>query len=316
MASQHLPFVMGEVFNRPHLISEGHAAMIASVLSGRMDLRSLATEYDTIDARGMEDLAEMGRLEARARRQKIASHSGVVDKNRRKHDAPYELSQSGIAILPVMGTLRRSWGVGPFSGATGYDGLWTQLLHATENDDVKAIFMPHNSGGGAVDGLFDLADAIYANSARFGGKPIWGMSADYALSASYALLAACDKCFVPTLGQVGSIGAVIIHAEMSKALEDEGIAVTIIRSKDGKMRGNSLEQLNEETAAKYQAMVDEVDKVFVDRVAMYRGVSKKTLHETNADVYTGARALAAGLVSEILSEPEAWMKLERKIARK
>src|SRR3546814_2531370 len=69
--------------------------------------------------------------------------------------------------------------LGPYSGATGYDGLWTQLMHAAENDEVKAIFMPHNSGGGAVDGLEELAEAIYANSARFGGKPIWAMLADH-----------------------------------------------------------------------------------------------------------------------------------------
>src|SRR3546814_5728852 len=92
---------------------------------------------------------------------------------------PYECSDSGIAILPVQGTLRRTWGIGPYSGATGYDGLWTQLMHAAENDEVKAIFMPHNSGGGAVDGLEELAEAIYANSARFGGKPIWARSEEH-----------------------------------------------------------------------------------------------------------------------------------------
>src|SRR3546814_3764527 len=85
--------------------------------------------------------------------------------------------------------------LGPYSGATGYDGLWTQLMHAAENDEVKAIFMPHNSGGGAVDGLEELAEAIYANSARFGGKPIWAMLADHSHSASYWLASAADKVF-------------------------------------------------------------------------------------------------------------------------
>jgi len=315
MASQHLPFLMGEVFDRPHLITPAHGAMIAAVLSGRMDIRALATEFETVDSRGMEDLAEMGRLEARARRDKVdGGHSGVARKE--SDSLPYELTASGIAILPVQGTLRRTWGVGPYSGATGYDGLWTQLLHAIANDDVKAIWMNHNSPGGAVDGLFDLADAIYANSARNGGKPIWGMAADYSASASYALLAACDKCFVPQLGRVGSIGALIMHAEMTGALEEEGVKVTIFRSKSGKARGGPFEALDDETAEKLQAMVDEVDAVFVDRVAMYRGISKKAVHETNADVYSGPRALATGLVNDVLSEPEAWMKLERKIARK
>jgi signal peptide peptidase SppA len=311
--SQHLPFLMHEVFDRPHLVSTPLANMIVAVLAGKLDIRALRDEFNfELDARGMQDLAEMGRLEARQRRaHEDSQHTGVA----RGEDTPYEATESGIAILPVQGVLKRTWGVGPMSGATGYDGLWTQLLHAVDNPKIKAIWMNHNSGGGTVDGLFDLADAIYANSARFGGKPIWAMAADVSLSASYALAAAADKVFVPQLGQIGSIGAVIIHAEMSKALEEEGITVTIFRSKEGKMRGNSLEALDEATATKFQAMVDEVDEVFVDRVALYRGLKKKAVHETNADVYSGRQALTTGLVSEILSEPEAWMKLERKIAR-
>ena len=82
------------------------------------------------------------------------------------------------------------------------------------------------------------------------------------------------------------------------------------------MRGNPMEPLDEETASEFQAMVDEVDGVFVDRVAKFRGLSKKAVHETRASVYMGRQALATGLVNDVLSEPEAWMKLERKIARK
>lgn len=316
MVSQYLPFVMGEVFNRPHLVSQAHAAMIVAALSGKMNISSLAGEFGIEDDRGLADLAEMGRMDARSRRaqeRQHTPHTGMA-----KYDGwglPYELTDSGIAILPVQGTLRRSWGVGPYSGATGYDGLWTQLMHASANEDVRAIWMPHNSGGGAVDGLCDLADAIYSNSARFGGKPIWAMLADHAHSASYWLASAADKVFMPQLGTAGSIGAVILHAEMSKALADEGINVTIFRSKEGKMRGNSVEALDQATIDMFQGMVDEVDAVFSARVAMYRGIAEKTVHETNASVYMGRQALATGLCDEILSEPEAWMKLEREIAR-
>ena len=313
MASQHLPFVMDEVFNRPHLLSEAKAAMITAVLSGKLDIRSLAGDFDTLDERGMEDLAAMGRLEVREKQAKLSKHSGMA---RHSGDwTPYELTDSGVAVLPVMGTLRRAWGIGPFSGATGYDGLWTQFLHATENPKVKAIMMPHNSGGGAVDGLFDLCDAIYSNSARFGGKPVWSIAADSALSASYALASAADEVYVPTLGMVGSIGCVIMHADMSRALSDDGIDVTVIRSKDRKMRGNSVEPLDDQMRDKYQALVDAVDEFFAGRGALYRGIDKKAVHETAGDVYTGREALATGLVTDVLSEPEVWMKLERKIAQ-
>src|SRR3546814_1538313 len=130
-------------------------------------------------------------------------------------------------------------------------------MHAAENDEVKAIFMPRNAGGGAVDGLEELAEAMYANSARFGGKPIWAMLADHSHSASYWLASAADKVFMSKLGTAGSIGAVILHAEMSKALEEEGINVTIFRSKDGKMRGNAMEVLDrsEEHTSELQSLM-------------------------------------------------------------
>src|SRR3546814_16987759 len=80
----------------------------------------------------MSNLADRGRMEARTKRQQSATpHPGMA-----RYDGwgfPYECSDSGIAILPVQGTLRRTWGIGPYSGATGYDGLWTQLMHAAEN---------------------------------------------------------------------------------------------------------------------------------------------------------------------------------------
>jgi len=216
--------------------------------------------------------------------------------------------------------LKRTWGVGPYSGCTGYDGIWTQMLHALANPEVKAIWFSHNSGGGAVDGVFDLAQGIFANNEKNGGKPMWAMASDHSYSASYLLAAACDKVFVPFTGGVGSIGCCVIHAEMSQALEDDGIKATIFRSGDRKMRGNSIEPLDDKTIASIQEDVDVCADHFIDHIVMFRGgkkgLSKKTVSEMQGAEYMGARALATGLVDDVLSEPEAWAKLERQIARK
>src|SRR3546814_5094032 len=64
MVSQHLPFVMGEVFNRPHLISEAHAAMIAAVLSGKMNITSLSGEFGSMDDRGMRSEEHTSELQS------------------------------------------------------------------------------------------------------------------------------------------------------------------------------------------------------------------------------------------------------------
>ncbi len=309
----YLPFVMQHLFNTPLALAPAEGAMIAAALSGRLDIRQFEDLALRMDQRGLDDLAEMGRLEARERKARQAAHPNTASWS--SDSNPYTMSKSGIAMIPVQGTLVRNWGVGPMSGSTGYDGIWTQAMHAQDNPDVKALWMDINSGGGKVDGLYDLADGIFAMSGRHGGKPIWAFAGDYAASAAYLLGAAADKFIMPQLGQVGSIGTIVMHADLSGALDQQGIRVTMIRSPEGKGRGNAAEALDAETAASVQEMVDEATEVFVDRVARYRGVSKKSVSETNAAVYTGARALATGLVNEVLPEPSAWAKLERKIAR-
>jgi len=320
--SQHLPFVMEQIYDRPHAIAVSKAQMIVAALSGRLDVRSLMSEFGALDERGMRDLAEMGRMEA------MIGHNSreAADKDRpslseaqaelRYFDGePYRLTPSGIAIIPVKGTLKRSWGIGPFSGSTGYDGIWTQMLHAEENEAVKAMWFDVNSGGGTTDGLFDLTDAIFENSARFGGKRKVAMCADFSASAAYAISAACDEVYTPELGMVGSIGCLIIHAEMTAALEEDGISVKIFRSRDRKARGGPLEKLDEKTAKKLQDMVDEADAVFTRQVGIYRPqLTENVVSELDGDVYTGRRALATGLIDAVKSEPAAWMELEQQIA--
>ena len=314
--AQYLPHVMQNLFNQPLAIAPSTAHMIVSALSGRLDIRALEDMSMQMDERAMADLAAMGRMEVEARAAKpkaAAPVAQVVETDYR----PYRLTPSGIAILPVQGSLVRTWGVGPFSGSTGYDGIWTQMLHAEENPDVRAMWFDHNSGGGVVDGLWDLADAIYATSARFGGKPKWGMAADFSASASYALLAACDVVHMPKLGQVGSIGCLVMHADISRKLDKDGIDVTIVRAPEGKAKGNSVEPLDDETLADLYETVSEHNDHFVERLTVYRpGLTKKAVSETNGKVYTGARAMATGLVDDVLSEPAAWMKLEQMIAQR
>ena len=316
--AQYLPFVMQALFNRPHAMAPATADMIVAALSGRLDIKALANETETLDRRALEDMAAMGRRSSDDRSAEAKERPGVASDDEWWGDSPYRLTQSGVAIVPVKGVLKRSWGVGPYSGATGYDGIMTQILHAYDNPQVKAVWVDINSGGGAVDGCFDLTDSIYQMSARFGGKPIYAMCADYAASAAYAIASACDQVITPRLGMVGSIGTLILHAEFSRMLEAEGVTVTVFRSRDRKARGNDLEALDAEAIKEFQEMVDDADTVFADAVVKYRGgkgVTKNSISEMAGRVYTAPRALATGFVDAVLSEPEAWMKMEREIAQ-
>jgi signal peptide peptidase SppA len=269
-----------------------------------------------MDERAMSDLAAMGRQAADDRQASADERPGVISLRGDEEWTPYQLSTSGIAVIPVKGVLKREWGIGPYSGCTGYDGIMTQVIHAQQNDRVQQLWFDINSGGGAVDGCFDLTDAIYEMSARFGGKKMTA-SASFACSAAYAIAAACDEIVSPVLGRTGSIGCVVICSEVSRLLEKEGVTVTIVRSRPGKHKPNGVEAMDDETLAYLQDAVDEVDEFFVERLTAYRpGLTEKSISELAGRDYTGRRALATGLIDFISSEPDAWARVEQDIAAK
>lgn len=307
--AQYLPLLLQSLLNTPMAMSESHAQMVVSALSGRLDIRSIETETMRLDQRGMRDLAAMGRNRADERSAALGGSEAPWN------GALYPLA-NGIAIIQIWGTLTRNWGVGPYSGSTGYDGIQEQILTAINDPKVKAIWLNINSGGGAVDGLFDLQELIWTVNEKNGGKPIWAMASDYAFSAAYAIGVAADKFYVPQTGSVGSVGVITLWADVRKALDNEGIAVKVLRAGSRKAIGVAgVEDLDDEAVADIQAELDAIREIFIDRVARYMGIAKSTVSQTEGRTYMGALAKATGFVTDVLSEQAAWAKLERKLAR-
>jgi len=314
----YLPHVAQTLLNSPLAIHANKANVIASVLANRINLSSY---QDMAISGGRLERDDMADIAARARRDAVAGIPNLPAPQKTTDgwygDRPYEISSTGIAIIQVWGTLCRTWGVGPYSGFTGYDGIMTSIDFAQNDPMCRGIFLHINSGGGTVDGLADCGDFIHACSARNGGKPIYAYAGDYAYSAAYWLAAACDKVFVGEMGGVGSIGIITLYADMSRALEEDGIDVTVFRSAPGKALGmGGIEPLPDAEKNRIQEQIDYLGSVFVKRVATYMpALTQTAVAETMGFDYIGPRAMAIGLVNDVVSMPDAWAKLERRIAR-
>ena len=74
-------------------------------------------------------------------------------------------------------------------------------------------------------GVFDLADRIRALRRD---KPVWAFVAEHAFSAGYALASQANRILLPRTGAVGSIGVLVMHANLSGQLYREGVRVTLI----------------------------------------------------------------------------------------
>ena len=153
----------------------------------------------------------------------------------------YLLTGDGVAIVPVYGILSRrfDW-LTAMCGWTTYQGLSATFKAVLADTRVSAILMDVDSPGGECGGLIDIANEIMAARDM---KPIWAVANDLAASAAYAIAGCAEKLILPTLGQVGSIGAMMVHIDETKADAVAGLKYTAIHSGARKMDGWSHAEL-------------------------------------------------------------------------
>jgi capsid assembly protease len=213
-------------------------------------------------------------------------------------DAPYPVVD-GIAVIEIAGVLihRGSW-IGQSSGQTSYEGIVAQINAAASDPAVRGIALDIDSFGGEVAGVFDLADRIRAIR---GSKPVWAFVAEHAFSAGYALASQADRILLPRTGALGSIGVVVMHADLSGQLDQDGVRVTLIHSGRHKVDGNPYAPLPKAVQGDIQREIDVLRFLFAETVAAGRAgrLSQEAALATEAATFRGADAVAAGLADEV-----------------
>lgn len=209
----------------------------------------------------------------------------------------------GVALILVEGTLvNRLGSLDPWCGMTGYDGLRTQITAALQDPAIKAIVLYIDSPGGEVAGCFDLADFIF--EAR-GTKPVYSIVDGLACSAAYALASSTERIAASETALIGSIGVIVGHYDFSAMLDKAGVKVTLIYAGEHKADGNPYEALPKEVRADFQAEIESVYTMFVDRVARYRALSADAVRATQSRSYLAGVATGLGLNDVVAPPTEA-----------
>lgn len=204
---------------------------------------------------------------------------------------------TGIAVLPIYGTLvRRTVGLEAESGMASYQELATMLDTAVADPNVPAILLDIDSAGGESGGVFDLADRVAAAAKR---KPVWALANDMAFSAAYAIGSAASRFIVTRTGGVGSIGVIAMHADQSVKDAKDGVRYTTVFAGARKNDLNPHEPISDEAHAFLKNEVERVYGLFVETVSRNRGVSADAVRATEASIYYGADAVAAGLADAV-----------------
>lgn len=206
---------------------------------------------------------------------------------------------AGVAVIPVHGPIvPRAGMMTEMSGMASVEGIQQQLRAALKDPDVSTIVFDYDTPGGAVTMIPELHDEILA--AR-GQKPMIAVANTWAASAGYHLASAADEIVAPLSGEVGSIGVIGAHQDMSRALEMRGVKMTLVTAGQFKAERNPYQPLSTEAQVEMQRQVDKHYERFVAAVAEGRGVDVETVKSDfgQGRMLDAEEALAAGMIDRV-----------------
>ena len=276
----------------------------------------MSTPWAMQDDRLAAFTALVSRWSAGVRLSEIEIEAAIgADKQARdtRRDATARAGGGGIAVLPLYGAVtQRGNMAGNVSGSGGVSTQqFAQALRAAVADDtVGQILIDIDSPGGSVYGVGELAAEIFDARSK---KPVVGIANSCAASAAYWLGAQCSQLYCTPGGEVGSIGVKMVHEDVSKALEADGISPTIISAGKFKSEGSPYGPLSDESKAFLQSRVEDYYGAFTKAVAKGRGAAIAQVR----DGYGQGRcigadaALAEGMIDGIATFDDVVAKMTR-----
>lgn len=206
----------------------------------------------------------------------------------------------GVAVIAVEGVVaKRANMFMEISGGTSMQLIERDLKDALADASVHSIILTIDSPGGTVDGTQTLASAVRQAQAI---KPVVALASGTMASAAYWIGSAAQAVYITDgTTNVGSIGVVAKHMDVSAAEKAAGVKTTEIYAGKFKRIASQYETLSQEGRQSIQDAVDYTYGLFVDAVATQRGVSTETVLQNMADgrVFIGQQAIDAGLVDGV-----------------
>lgn len=208
-------------------------------------------------------------------------------------DAP----KDSTAIIPVHGTLLK-YGTYCSYGTTELADI---LRQAAESSNISSVLLDIDSGGGSVDAIAPLVDAIqYAQSK---GKSVVA-HCDLCAPAAYYIASYCDEIIASNQisSEFGSIGVMMSFPDYAKYYEREGVKVHTIYSSLSDYKNAPFEMAKE---GKYDMIreeeLDPLARDFQENVKANRGNKLKldTTGLIRGRMFYAKDAIAIGLADGI-----------------
>jgi capsid assembly protease len=288
--------LFGELYNKPHLIHPAKLEEIAHFLRSREAGVTIEREFPPAP---MAYLAtERG---ARAPIDAIGSSSGGDKKF--------------VAVMPLFGTLWQHGGMEmEFSGGTSTDQFGAEFSRLASISSIASIILEIHSPGGQVWGTAELADLIFYWRMR--GKRIVSVVNSMAASAALWIATAAPEVVVTLGGEMGSIGVVMLHEDVSGAEEKAGVRTSLVAHPPKKVAGHPYAPLPDEVRSEWLTEIKQTYQRFVSAVARNRNVSSSTVENKfgGGGMLRADAAVAAGLADRVETKAQTISREVRLLA--
>ncbi|MCF6459050.1 S49 family peptidase [Pseudoalteromonas sp. MMG024] len=199
----------------------------------------------------------------------VFSPKALEGKTGRTLSPRMELREGGVAVIHLTGVISRYAGMfDDVCGGISTEALAKDFSHAMSDHAVTSVILNCDGPGGDANGIHEFAEMIYQER---GNKPIKAYVGGTCASALYWIASACDEVVIDATARLGSIGVVLTLERIKESAESDVERLEIVSSQSPDKR---LDPFSEKGQAAYQAQVDTLADIFIDRVARNMDLSR------------------------------------------
>lgn len=224
---------------------------------------------------------------------------------------------NGVGIISFAGQMVRheTWLTRLLQMPT-YEGIKDALTTvASGHEGARIALIDADTPGGLVDGCGGLGRYIAEIDKKV--MPVYGYTGAQCCSAGVWIMSNTRRFYADVDTQIGSIGVLAIHQEISRMLESVGVKVNVFRSAPYKSLANRFEPLSKLAKEEIEEEMAVQHGKFVSQIAAGRGLTEAYVAKNIATgkVFDENKALSLKLIDAISSIEVVVQKLSESAAK-
>lgn len=211
---------------------------------------------------------------------------------------PKDDSGNIVAVYYAYGDIVNTPSSGISSEEIASSVVIRDLEKLADDDDVKAVVLRVNSGGGSAYASEQIWHQVMNIKSK---KPIVVSMGGMAASGGYYISCAADYIFAEPTTLTGSIGIFGMIPEVSELVTEKiGLHTETVKTNKFADFGDLTRPMNENEKAVMQASINRGYELFTKRCADGRGMEQDSIKAVaEGRVWTGLHALELGLVDQL-----------------